>query len=192
MRGCIALSRGEPRVAIEILADVPLDNLRSDLVGEALAARAFAEACDGDGRTSKETMTAVERLGGDVTSQVFGAATESILALNVDDLAATARLDVLTNVVITTGCVDTLVCALRAQPALLAASTQHASMREIVRIAATRSGDPTLASSLGEVMSPSARRWAHFQAASARFFNSLPRASITMKSVAACTSVRRP
>jgi ATP/maltotriose-dependent transcriptional regulator MalT len=149
-RACVALSRGEPRVAADLLADVPLDSDRSDIVGEALAARAFAEACGGVPRASKETMATAEPLARDVTSRVFVAATQAVLALNSGDSAAGRRLESLANIVTTTSCLDTLVCALRAQPPLLAASAQHSAMREMIRIAAARSGDPTLAHSLGD------------------------------------------
>ncbi len=136
---------------MDLLADVPLDNDRSDIVGEALAARAFAEACDGDVRASKETMATAEPLARDVTSRVFVAAAEAVLALNSDESAVGRRLKSLARIVTATSCFDTLVCALRAKPALLAAATQHPAMREIVRTAATRSGDPTLADSLGDI-----------------------------------------
>ena len=49
-----------------------------------------------------------------------------------------------------TGCFDSAICGLRASSDLLGAAIQHPEMTEVIRTAALRSGDRTLAVALGE------------------------------------------
>jgi LuxR family maltose regulon positive regulatory protein len=149
IRACIALSRGETESARNALSATPLDAARSDIVGEALATRALAEACCGEIRGAQHTMDAAKQLARDVSSQVLLAATATILASETDATALEASLDALADTVRATDCFDSAICAMRAYPKLLDASRQNAAMKAIVRVAAERSGDTTLATAVG-------------------------------------------
>jgi ATP/maltotriose-dependent transcriptional regulator MalT len=145
IRACIALSRGEAQVALRELSTTSLDDARSDIVGEALATRALAEACCGDARSAKRTITIAEPMAADVTSQVILAATTAILALEDAGPSLKRQLDVFAATITSTGCFDNAVCAMRARPQLVDASREHSAMRDVIRVAATRSGDVALA-----------------------------------------------
>jgi ATP/maltotriose-dependent transcriptional regulator MalT len=70
--------------------------------------------------------------------------------MNGDDQALAQHLDDFAQTVSATGNFDGAVCALHAEPTLLRVAVRHATMREVVRVAAARSGDATLASALGD------------------------------------------
>jgi DNA-binding NarL/FixJ family response regulator len=130
------------------------------MVGEALAMRALAEACCGDLKSAKQTIARATPLAGDVAPQVLVAAAAAIVAL-ADRRAVELndRLDSLARTVTDTGCFDSVICALRAYPGLLNASKKHAAMSDVIRVAATRSGDPALAFAIGSAArSPQERR----------------------------------
>jgi len=94
-------------------------------------------------------MTAAAKLGGDVTPQVLLEATTAILALVASDPNLDECLDSLARKVTDTDCFDAVVCALRAYPQLLNASTKNAAMNAVIVIAATRSRDAALALAVG-------------------------------------------
>jgi len=148
-RAGIALSRGAHDVALDELKGIRLEGARTDIVGEALAMRALTEACGGDSRSAKGTLAAAAPLAGDVSPRVFVAATLAILALGDHGRDTRESLDSLARTVLETGCFDGLICALRAHPELLKASKRHVGMAEVIRIAASRSGDAALAAAVG-------------------------------------------
>jgi ATP/maltotriose-dependent transcriptional regulator MalT len=150
VRACIALSRGEADVALDGLNTTPLDDARSDIVGEALATRALAEACCGDARSAKSTIATAEPMAADVTSHVVLAATTAILALEDAGPTLERHLAAFAQTVMSTGCFDNAVCAMRANPQLLDASKEQPAMRKVIYIAASRSGDAALALAVGK------------------------------------------
>jgi ATP/maltotriose-dependent transcriptional regulator MalT len=149
IRACIALSRGEAVAALNELSTTPLDDARSDIVGEALATRALAEACCGDTPSAERTIATAQPMAADVTSQVILAATTAILALTYASPSLERHLDAFAQTITSTGCFDNAVCAMRAHPQLVDASKEHAAMREVIQIAAARSGDAALAFAVG-------------------------------------------
>jgi DNA-binding NarL/FixJ family response regulator/tetratricopeptide (TPR) repeat protein len=150
VRACIALSRGEADVALNGLNTTPLDDARSDIVGEALATCALAEACCGDARSARRTITTAAPMAADVTSQVVLAATTAILALDDAGTTLERHLTAFAQTVMSTGCFDNAVCAMRANPRLLDASKEQPAMRDVIYIAASRSGDAALALAVGK------------------------------------------
>jgi ATP/maltotriose-dependent transcriptional regulator MalT len=165
VRACIALSRGEADIALNELRTTPLDDARSDIVGEALATRALAEACCGDARSAKRTITTAEPMAADVTSQVVLAATSAILALDDAGPTLERHLAALAQTVMRTGCFDNAVCAMRAHPPLLDVSKEQPAMLEVIYMAASRSGDAALAFAVGK---PIRRQREHRAALSGR------------------------
>jgi ATP/maltotriose-dependent transcriptional regulator MalT len=119
------------------------------MVGETLAMLAFTQACLEDARSAKRSMDNAAPLAGDVIPRVLLAATAATLGLADADSARKRRLDSLAQTVIATGCFDSLICALRAHAGLLNASKEHAGMSDVIRIAASRSGDPGLSFAVG-------------------------------------------
>jgi LuxR family maltose regulon positive regulatory protein len=148
-RACIALSRGATQAALDELSAAPLKDARPDIVGEALAMRALAEACSGDSQAAERTMARAALVAADVSTQVLLASTTTILALATDPSTLNDELDSLARAVTTTDCFDSLICALRAHPELLSAAKEHPSMHEVIRVAATRSGDAALSLAVG-------------------------------------------
>ncbi len=149
IRASITLSRGSAEAALDGLRAMSLDDARTDMIGEALAMRALAEACCGDSRSAERTMRAATPNARDVSPQVLLAATAAIMALADDRAELDHRLEELARTVIRTGCYDSVICALRAHSALLDASTKHSAMSEIIRVAAARSGDEALGAAVG-------------------------------------------
>jgi ATP/maltotriose-dependent transcriptional regulator MalT len=149
VRACIALSRGEARVALDVLREMSFAGARSDIAGEALATRALAEACCGDVTSARRTLLNAVDLANDVRCDVLIACTEAILSLDTGAFDLDQRLDEVASTVQSTGCFDSAICAMRAYPKLVEASTQHRAIKEIIRIAASRSGDAALAAAVG-------------------------------------------
>jgi LuxR family transcriptional regulator, maltose regulon positive regulatory protein len=149
VRACIALSRGQAQTALNELSEVSFEGARLDIVGEALATRALAEACCDDGPGAKRTLTRASALASDVRSHVLLASTRAVLALEAGASVRERRLDDLARTVISTGCFDSAVCAMRASSKLVEASTRNAAMSKVMRIAASRSGDAGLALAVG-------------------------------------------
>ena len=147
--GAISLSRGAIDVARDKLRATSLEGARVDMLSEALALRALAEACCGESESAQRTMATAAELGGDVTSQVLREATKPILALSKAGVELDRSLESLARTVSETDCFDSLICALRASPALLSVSTMNAAMSDVIRIAADRSGDAALAVAVG-------------------------------------------
>jgi LuxR family maltose regulon positive regulatory protein len=149
VRSCIALSRGEAHSALRQLSAVSLDGARSDIVGEALATRALAEACCGYASAAERTLMRAEALASDVRSHVLVACTRAVLALKADAASLERQLNELASMVTSTGCFDSAVCAMRASPKLVELSLLNPAMNAVVRLAALRSGDPGLAVAVG-------------------------------------------
>jgi LuxR family maltose regulon positive regulatory protein len=149
VRACIALSRGDARAAVERLRGAPLDAARSDIVGEAHATRALAEACSENVSEAKAAMVLATSLASDVRSQVLVASTQAVLALDGGNAARQRWLENLAANVIDTGCFDSLVCALRACPRLLEEAALNSDMSEVIGQAASRGGDAALALAIG-------------------------------------------
>jgi LuxR family maltose regulon positive regulatory protein len=149
VRACIALSRGEAQTALDWLGQASLDGARSDIVGEALATRALAEACSGATSQAEATLLLAGPLASDVRSQVLLACVRAIVASDAAPSALESRLNELATTVRGTGCFDSAVCAVRACPELLDKSTQNVAMIEVIGIAASRSGDAALAGAVG-------------------------------------------
>jgi ATP/maltotriose-dependent transcriptional regulator MalT len=147
---CIALARGESGETVRQLRTIDLADARSDMAGEALAVLALAEACHGEPEVATETLRAAADVGRDVGPKTLLAATRAILALAENSEVRTRRLNELARTVGDTGCFDSVVCALRANAELLAASREHPSMIDVIRTAAQRSGDGTLSAAVGE------------------------------------------
>ena len=158
VRACISLSRGEAQTALDQLRDVSLDDARSDIVGEALATRALAEASCGDALSAERTSQRAAELASDVRTQVLLACTRAVLVLDPATSALEARLEELASTVASTGCFDSAVCAMRACPKLLDASRLNAAMSDVVLTAATRSGDAALAAAVGGRISAKPKR----------------------------------
>ena len=146
MRADIDLARLRSDKAVAALHDLPIDDSRIDVSGEALATQALAEACSSDFDGARRTLERAWPRASDVTSQVLLAAVRTILALDETEEAAAGALDTLANVVTHTGNFDSLICALRAEPKLLRESVNHAEMSGIIRSAARLSRDASLLS----------------------------------------------
>jgi LuxR family maltose regulon positive regulatory protein len=149
VRACIALSRGDAENALKTLRTVSLKDVRSDIIGEALATHALAAACCGESAEAERSLLQAAELSFDVRAQVLLACTESILALEVSTSTVPEGLANLANAVMSTGCFDSAVCAMRASSKLFAASARNTAMAEVIRIAAAHSGDSTLALAVG-------------------------------------------
>jgi DNA-binding NarL/FixJ family response regulator len=149
VRACIALARGDSRRAAADLRAMDLENGRSDLVCEALAVLALAEACIGDRASAEAAITAATAVPTDVAPTVFVSAAAAILACTEDAALLSDRLGNLAAALSQTESYDTLICALRGSPNLLEVSLNHADMRSAIRVAALNSGDTALARALG-------------------------------------------
>jgi DNA-binding CsgD family transcriptional regulator len=143
------LSRGDAGASIDLLSRVSLQGSRSDVTGETLATFALAYACVGDERNAVLKLESATPLAIDITTQVFVAATTAILAADSGADALDRQMESFAHAVGSTGNFDSAVCALRADRRLLRLAARHPSMRGIVHIAATRSGDASLAAALG-------------------------------------------
>ena len=187
---CIALSRGESRVALDEIDAAVLTDARRDVVAEALATRGLAEACCGDYGAAEQIMAAAASLQGDAPARVLLAATAAIVALAADRAVLDSRLESLAGTVTSTGCFDGAICALRAHPKLLDASKEHEAMTNVIRIAASRSGDAAPPLQLGHYpgVSPSG---GSCRAASAMFFSLRQKASTMTRSAGVSSSVQR-
>jgi DNA-binding NarL/FixJ family response regulator len=135
---------------VKQLRAIELDDVRSDMVGEALATLALAEACNREGNAAVETLRAAADIAQDVGPKTVVAAARAILALTDGTRVRTRRMNALARTVKQTGCLDGAICALRADSELLSAAIQHREMAEVIRAAASRSGDRTLATAIGE------------------------------------------
>jgi ATP/maltotriose-dependent transcriptional regulator MalT len=142
------LSRNEAAAAADILSRGPTEGVRADMVGEALATRALAEACAGDYSRCQKSVDEAASVDAYLAPQVLLAATRAILALQSGEI--TNSLSELARNVTKTGYFDSVVCALRAHSRLLSESAHHAAMIDVIRVAASRSGDATLASAIGD------------------------------------------
>jgi ATP/maltotriose-dependent transcriptional regulator MalT len=149
VRASIGLSRAMPGDAVEILEALDIEDARSDVIGEALATRAFAEACCGYLEKAERSSEVALRLVSDIRGQVMLSATAAVLSLERHDTPALSTLDELAETIRQTGCYDTAICAMRASAGLLAASTQHSEMARVLVTATKRSDDPALAAAIG-------------------------------------------
>lgn len=150
-RARMQLSRGNARGAVELVQRLTLDGVRPDVTGEAIATSALAFACLRDAPNALLELERAVPLASDITTQVFVATTKAILALQEDGDILEQQLSNFAQTVMATGNFDGAVCALRAEPSLLRASVQHSTMRDVVRVAAARSGDASLAGALGNM-----------------------------------------
>ncbi len=146
VRAQLHLSRELPLDAITLLQQVHVGDARPDIAGHAIALRGLAQACTGDLMTSQSALEEAEPFARYIAPQIIIAATKAILSLGSSDDTA---LDDLARRVVRTGNLDSIVCAMRAHPQLLAASLQNPAMKQIVCVAADRSGDMTLAAATG-------------------------------------------
>jgi LuxR family transcriptional regulator, maltose regulon positive regulatory protein len=152
------LSRNEPAAAADVLSRGAIEGIRADMMGEALATRALAEACAGDVLGCRKSVEEAASVEGYLAPRVLLAATRAILALQSEEI--TTALSELARNVTTTGYVDSALCSLRAHPQLLSESARHPEMIDVIRVAASRSGDATLASAIGDasLIAPSSKR----------------------------------
>ena len=150
LRACLALVRGEAENAVAQLRAVDLEDARTDMVGEALATLALAEACNGERAAAAKTLRPAGELARDVGPKTLVAAARAVLGLADNSQVRARRLSDLARTVRQTGCFDSVVCALRANAELLDASRQHSAMTEVIRTAAQRSDDRTLSAAIGE------------------------------------------
>ena len=150
LHACVALARSESGYAVEQLRTIDLDGARTDMVSEALAMLALAEACSGERRVASETLRTAAGIAKDVGPKTLVAATRAILALDENAQVRARRLSDLARTVNQTGCFDSVVCALRADAELFDASRHHTGMTEVIRTAAQRSGDHALSAAVGE------------------------------------------
>jgi DNA-binding CsgD family transcriptional regulator len=148
------LSREQPQNAAELLDQIDLDDERSDIAGEAIATRAFAEACAGYGVRAAESMETAIALVTDVKGKMMLSCATGVLAINEEPERRDRSLKELATAVEQTGCFDAFVCAMRASPKLLDAARTHNSLNRILKIAAMRSGDPALAAAAGTHRNP--------------------------------------
>jgi ATP/maltotriose-dependent transcriptional regulator MalT len=150
LRACIALSRGDPQTAINQLSESSRDDARPDILREKLAMRALAEACLGDALRAERSLSLASGPAEDVKTQVLIRATDAVLALETDESTLESRLEELAKTVSSTGCLDSVVCALRASPKLFDASRRNEAMIEVIGLAASRTGDAALAAAVGK------------------------------------------
>jgi DNA-binding NarL/FixJ family response regulator len=150
VRAYISLSRDEPENAHQILKAVDIEDARSDIVGEAIATRALAEACCGDRATAEESLRSAEALVNDLRGQVMVSCARTVLTLEKSSTLLSQQLANLAATISRTGCFDAAVCAMRASPRLLAASILNDPMRRVVVVAASRSTDAALSAAIGE------------------------------------------
>jgi ATP/maltotriose-dependent transcriptional regulator MalT len=142
------LSRNEPAAAAEILLRIGTDGVRADMAGEALATRALAQACAGQFSGCQRSVVEAASVAGYLAPRALISATRAILALQSDEI--TTALNEFARSVASTGYFDSAVCALRAHSQLLQESAQHGPMIDLIQVAASRSGDATLASAIGD------------------------------------------
>ena len=154
VRASISLARGEPNAAITDITDARLDGARPDIIGEALATRALAEACSNKSSVAKHTIAQATALASDIRSSVLLGCTNAVLALDGEPTTLAQHLTELAKTVTSTGCFDSAVCAMRASPKLLEAAIRNTSMNEVLSMAAARSGDAILSNAVGIRMNP--------------------------------------
>jgi ATP/maltotriose-dependent transcriptional regulator MalT len=142
------LSRNEPGEAADILLHAAIKGIRADMAGEALATRAFAQACAGDFSRCERSVDEAASVAGYLAPRVLLAATNAVLSLQSDEIQT--ALNEFARTVLSTGYFDSAVCALRAHSQLLRECAQHPAMIDVIQVAASRSGDATLASAIGE------------------------------------------
>jgi LuxR family maltose regulon positive regulatory protein len=150
------LCRNEPATAADILSREGMGGIRPDMMGEALATRALAEACANDFSSCQRSVAETASVVGYLAPRVLLAATRAILALQSGEI--TEALNDFARDVTRTGYFDSAVCSLRAHPQLLNESARHAAMIDVIRVAASRSGDATLASAIGDTSLIAARK----------------------------------
>lgn len=150
VHACIGLSRQRPEMALSILADLEVGDARIDVVGEAIATRALAEACSGHVEKALKDLEIAAGLVSDIRGRVMLSCTNAVLSLNEKPAIVCSELDRLAGTITTTGCFDTLICAMRAAPPLLSHASQHSAMNRVLVVAATRTGDRALAAATGK------------------------------------------
>ncbi|MFL6006047.1 MAG: LuxR C-terminal-related transcriptional regulator [Gaiellaceae bacterium] len=155
VRACISLSREEPARAQAILSATDTEGVRADILGEAIATRALAEACCNRHAAAEESLHAAQRLVSDLRGQVMISCTQAIIVLGSSPSLASQKLKDLATTILRTGCFDSAICAMRAAPRLLTAAAQDDAMKGVVAIAASRSRDAALAAAIG---APRAKR----------------------------------
>jgi len=144
IRAWIYLSRGQAARAVELVKATDLQTARSDIVGLAMATRAYAEACCGESTLAVETNATAAGLVYDVKGHVMLSCTRCVLALDKDAFQLTQSLNELAGAIAHTGCIDSMICAVRAFPPLRDAARAHPAMRQNLVTAAMRTGDPGL------------------------------------------------
>lgn len=149
VRASISLSRKDPEDAREILRAVDIEDARPDIVGEAIATRAFAEACCRAYAEAEESLRIAATLVNDLRGEVMVSCAQTVLSLERDVAHASRQLDDLAATVLRTGCFDSVVCAVRAAPQLLDGAMQNDGMSRVLFSAASRSGDSGLAAASG-------------------------------------------
>jgi ATP/maltotriose-dependent transcriptional regulator MalT len=149
-RARINLSRGDARSALEVMEELTLGGVRTDVTGEAIATSAFAYACLSNERRAMSELERAVPLASDITSQVFIASTNALLAMDADDESFGDHVNEFARTVHATGNFDGAICAFRADARFLRIADRHSAVEGVVRIAAERSGDASLASALGE------------------------------------------
>jgi ATP/maltotriose-dependent transcriptional regulator MalT len=154
VRACISLSREEPARADAILNTANTEGVRADILGEAIATRALAEACCDRHAAAEESLRAAQTLVTDLRGQVMISCTQAIIVLGSNPSLASQQLEDLATTILRTGCFDSAICAMRAAPGLLMAAAQDDAMKRVVAIAASRSGDAALAAAIGAPPTP--------------------------------------
>ena len=110
-----------------------------------MATYAYAEACSGMATRAAESSVAAVKVVHDVKGNVLLNCTSALLSLDGDAHQQDQCFKELAVAVAATGCLDGIVCAMRASPRLREAAAAHSEMKSVLAIAAMRSGDPTLA-----------------------------------------------
>src|SRR5262249_29897289 len=149
VHACISLSRKEPESARKALRAVDMEDARSDVVGEAIATRALAEACCGAHAAAEESLLAAATLVNDIRGEVMASCARAVLSLEKGSVSAAQHLDDLAATILRTGCFDSAICAVRAAPRLLEEAARSDAMRGVLVTAASRSGDSALATASG-------------------------------------------
>jgi ATP/maltotriose-dependent transcriptional regulator MalT len=144
VRAWIYLSRGQAARAVELVKATDLQMARSDVLGLALATRAYAEACCGESTLAIESNTTAAGVVNDVKGHVMLNCTRCVLALDKDASQLTQSLNELAAAIAHTGCIDSMICAVRAFPRLRDVATAHPAMRQILVTATMLTRDPGL------------------------------------------------
>lgn len=146
LRTRLLLQIGRREEALETIGDKPKINALPSWIAEHAATRALAFACLGERRGALRAISTAREASKCLEIEILVLATLAILDLKTESLESIGRLfDVADRYAIW----DPVVCALRAEPALVSHASEITHSRRLMTDLVQRSGDTTLARQMG-------------------------------------------